>query len=394
MLSQTSCLYPVTEKHNDLMVRNCSNVVKMLEQYSLLQTVVENCQNKGQCEVTRSQILKDGSCTDYLFREGPLFIELAYKCGPFEFRSIVGCDKENITLSCNPGSRVAVYSAAYGRIKYQDFRCPQPREVPQETCIIESGTKSLQEVCHGRKSCNITVTPELFVRSKDKNPCEHDNTKPYLTVAYTCVPYGVLTDEYKLKSPLDEDENPNELQLLEEKHFDNAVFGTAFSPGPRLIVPPSATTEPSSRNPLLRPPLSNEGAAGHAPQDRDEHESMFYVLAGVCSGILVALGMILAKLVFHQFQGRRNRHRELHASRTKYQDDITAIEANLDLTSTSTIQKKRNVPHVVEDTILNRRDSQYPSKPTGSPGGFHETSLACTESRSNPMRGQSFYEPA
>ncbi|XP_024944248.1 protein eva-1 homolog C isoform X2 [Cephus cinctus] len=323
MLSQTSCLYPVTEKHNDLMVRNCSNVVKMLEQYSLLQTVVENCQNKGQCEVTRSQILKDGSCTDYLFREGPLFIELAYKCGPFEFRSIVGCDKENITLSCNPGSRVAVYSAAYGRIKYQDFRCPQPREVPQETCIIESGTKSLQEVCHGRKSCNITVTPELFVRSKDKNPCEHDNTKPYLTVAYTC-----------------------------------------------------------------------EGAAGHAPQDRDEHESMFYVLAGVCSGILVALGMILAKLVFHQFQGRRNRHRELHASRTKYQDDITAIEANLDLTSTSTIQKKRNVPHVVEDTILNRRDSQYPSKPTGSPGGFHETSLACTESRSNPMRGQSFYEPA
>lgn len=52
---------------------------------------------------------------------------------PDEFRSKVACENERIQLKCNPNSRVAVYSASYGRTEYESIQCPQPQGVPEES---------------------------------------------------------------------------------------------------------------------------------------------------------------------------------------------------------------------------------------------------------------------
>ncbi|CAG9840396.1 unnamed protein product [Diabrotica balteata] len=49
-----------------------------------------------------------------------------------EFRSQVACQNSKIKLNCNPNSRVAVYSASYGRTEYESIQCPQPQGVPEE----------------------------------------------------------------------------------------------------------------------------------------------------------------------------------------------------------------------------------------------------------------------
>lgn len=55
-----------------------------------------------------------------------------------EFRSKVACENERIQLKCNPNSRVAVYSASYGRTEYESIQCPQPQGVPEESKLITS----------------------------------------------------------------------------------------------------------------------------------------------------------------------------------------------------------------------------------------------------------------
>lgn len=52
---------------------------------------------------------------------------------PDEFRSKVACENERIQLKCNPNSRVAVYSASFGRTEYESIQCPQPQGVPEES---------------------------------------------------------------------------------------------------------------------------------------------------------------------------------------------------------------------------------------------------------------------
>lgn len=51
---------------------------------------------------------------------------------PDEFRSKVGCENDVLHLSCNPHSRVAIYSAQYGRTEYS-IQCPQPRGIKEES---------------------------------------------------------------------------------------------------------------------------------------------------------------------------------------------------------------------------------------------------------------------
>lgn len=53
-----------------------------------------------------------------------------------EFRSKVACENERIQLKCNPNSRVAVYSASYGRTEYESIQCPQPQGVPEESTFL------------------------------------------------------------------------------------------------------------------------------------------------------------------------------------------------------------------------------------------------------------------
>ncbi|RVE47155.1 hypothetical protein evm_008232, partial [Chilo suppressalis] len=97
-------------------------------QYSLLQTVVEACQKKRQCKFhTSPKAFGVDPCPG-----SRRFVEVAYKCRPYEFRSKVGCENDVLHLSCNPHSRVAIYSAQYGRTEYDSIQCPQPRGMKEE----------------------------------------------------------------------------------------------------------------------------------------------------------------------------------------------------------------------------------------------------------------------
>lgn len=53
-----------------------------------------------------------------------------------EFRSKVACENDVIHLKCNPNSRIAVYSASYGRTEYESIQCPQPQGVQEESEYI------------------------------------------------------------------------------------------------------------------------------------------------------------------------------------------------------------------------------------------------------------------
>lgn len=50
-----------------------------------------------------------------------------------EFRSKVACENDVIQLVCNPYSRIAVYSASYGRTEYESIQCAQPLGVKEES---------------------------------------------------------------------------------------------------------------------------------------------------------------------------------------------------------------------------------------------------------------------
>ncbi|KAL6966033.1 hypothetical protein U1Q18_045288 [Sarracenia purpurea var. burkii] len=48
------------------------------------------------------------------------------------FSSKVGCEHEKVNFECEPNTRLAIYSASYGRTQYQSVQCPQPQGVAEE----------------------------------------------------------------------------------------------------------------------------------------------------------------------------------------------------------------------------------------------------------------------
>ncbi|CAF4900113.1 unnamed protein product [Pieris macdunnoughi] len=149
-------------------------------QYSLLQTVVEACQKKRQCKFhTSPKAFGVDPCPG-----SRRFVEVAYKCRPYEFRSKVGCENDVLHLSCNPHSRVAIYSAQYGRTEYDSIQCPQPRGMKEETCMEPYATETAMRECHGKRRCVLSADSKMFGK-----PCR-TGSRTYLKVVYTCGPHG------------------------------------------------------------------------------------------------------------------------------------------------------------------------------------------------------------
>ncbi|PNF15623.1 hypothetical protein B7P43_G15980 [Cryptotermes secundus] len=156
-------------------------------QYSLLQTVVEACQKKRQCKFQTSPKTFGGDPCPGVRK----YVEVAYKCRPYEFRSKVACENDVVPLKCNPNSRIAVYSASYGRTEYESIQCPQPQGVPEETCLVSYATETVMNICHGKRRCTLSADPATF-----GNPCKPES-RMYLKVVYTCGKYLAL----KVKFP-------------------------------------------------------------------------------------------------------------------------------------------------------------------------------------------------
>uniref|UniRef100_A0A0K8W8I4 SUEL-type lectin domain-containing protein n=1 Tax=Bactrocera latifrons TaxID=174628 RepID=A0A0K8W8I4_BACLA len=116
-------------------------------QYSLLQTVVEACQKKKHCKfngaphfyrLSTGVDVNNYNNTVNTVNVDPChkrrkIVEVAYKCRPYEFRSKVACHNDLAQLECNPYSRIAVYSASFGRTEYESIQCPQPQGVREES---------------------------------------------------------------------------------------------------------------------------------------------------------------------------------------------------------------------------------------------------------------------
>ncbi|XP_031782156.1 uncharacterized protein LOC100678597 isoform X2 [Nasonia vitripennis] len=201
-------------------------------QHSLLQTVVEVCQKKRQCTFNTSPKMGD-PCPDM-----PKFIEVVFKCRPYEFRSKVACENDAINLSCFPNYRVAIYSASFGRTEYESLQCPQPNGVKDETCLASHATEKVIDLCHGRRHCSIAANSSTF-----GDPCRSES-RTYLKVVYTCVWRTVLREQYD-KGKLE----PDEVNLPSESDegFDRADFRVEFSPSPNLESPQSQPRDNATR---------------------------------------------------------------------------------------------------------------------------------------------------
>ncbi|KAH8336604.1 hypothetical protein KR074_011989, partial [Drosophila pseudoananassae] len=212
-------------------------------QYSLLQTVVDACQKKKHCKFYGSSQYSDLGASGVGDSSGtssyhsstvstnsltsdpcPKFrkiVEIAYKCRPYEFRSKVACHNDVAQLECNPYSRIAIYSASFGRTEYESIQCPQPQGVREESksenwrfklfhksgryfflaCLASYSTETVMQICHGRRRCNLAADANTF-----GTPCQK-NSRMYLKVVYTCVPMQVLKEHDASETEADESED-------------------------------------------------------------------------------------------------------------------------------------------------------------------------------------------
>ncbi|XP_023290156.1 protein eva-1 isoform X3 [Orussus abietinus] len=287
-------------------------------QYALLQAVVEVCQKKRQCKFnTNPRTFKVDPCPGL-----SKYAEVAYQCRPYEFRSKVACENDNINLVCNPLYRVAIYSAAYGRTKFESVQCPQPRGVEEETCLASHATETMMQKCHGQRKCTVVANGTTF-----QNTCG-PHSKAYLKVVYTCVPWTVLRDQSEGGIEADERNMVHEF----EEGFDRADFRTEFSPSPNLEGPQPQPRDNASRN---GPTVSSSPPRARTNNDENQEKFYLYVIVSVAAGILLFLGIIIGRLLVSRHRAKRNA--KFHANNETlpngFTDDISEIDADIDLTT-------------------------------------------------------------
>ncbi|XP_050068952.1 uncharacterized protein LOC126557282 isoform X2 [Anopheles maculipalpis] len=186
-------------------------------QYSILQTVVEACQKKRRCRI---------QATPKNFATAPCpgihrMVEVNHKCRPFEFRSLISCEKDIVRLTCGQYTRIAIYSATYGRTAYESSHCSQTAASKEQTCLSEHTSHTLTEICQGRRKCTVAVESSTF-----GNPCP-ENIRVYLKVIYACVSRNVFRERYI--TPLEDDE------LDERPYESNELYDEELTPAPNQI---------------------------------------------------------------------------------------------------------------------------------------------------------------
>ncbi|XP_076667729.1 uncharacterized protein LOC143368664 isoform X3 [Andrena cerasifolii] len=298
-------------------------------QYSLLQTLVDVCQKKRQCKFdTYPNTLQNDPCPGF-----PKYIEVAYKCCPYEFRSKIACENDIINLVCYPGQRVAIYSASFGRTAYESLQCSQPQGVKEESCMASYATETVINLCHGKRRCSVVANSSTF-----GEPCSPDS-RTYLKVVYTCVPRTVLRDRYE--GALEPDEI-NQLHEFEEG-FDRADFRAEFSPSPNLEGPQPQPRDNVSRN---FPTASSSPPRARTNNDENQEKFYLYIIVSVTAGILIFLGLVIGRLLVSRHRAKRDA--KFHANNEPlpngFTDDISEIDADIDLTTP--------VPVPMQDTRL------------------------------------------
>ncbi|XP_025420971.1 protein eva-1 homolog C isoform X3 [Sipha flava] len=285
-------------------------------QYSLLQSVVEACQKKQQCRVQPS-VGKYDPCPGH-----PKFIQVDYKCRPFEFRSKVACEDEVVNLQCNPNSRLAVFSASYGRTEYESIQCPQPQGVPEETCLVSYATETVMTVCHGKRNCRLVADAATF-----GNPCK-PASRMYLKVVYNCVPRRVLKEQFE------EPAHSDEPTVMELDYFDNP--GVAPVQPFESLSPPA--NDPRTRyNESGTNPIGQGNSSSSSLEKRDKF--YLYLGGGLIGGLLSILCVVAAKFVWQRSRRHldnkhkpENTNHDMSIDPNAFGDNISEVDADIDLT--------------------------------------------------------------
>ncbi|XP_052857782.1 uncharacterized protein LOC128265647 isoform X1 [Drosophila gunungcola] len=349
-------------------------------QYSLLQTVVEACQKKKHCKFHGSpQFYGQGAsgvgdssgtssyhsstASSNAISSDPCpkrrkIVEVAYKCRPYEFRSKVACHSDVAQLECNPYSRIAVYSASFGRTEYESIQCPQPQGVREETCLASFATETVMKICHGRRRCNLAADPKTF-----GSPCQ-PNSRMYLKVVYTCVPKQVLKENKDSEKEPDESEGfegdmidlyedeliYKESEAIPKLHSNSTTLGRRNG---------TSWLGTGSENPTTNQTMTNNSLVTYVDSsvvnpvmthsadlslEEDQERLYLYLLALGSLGVLFSIVIIATRLVL---QKRRDLNTNTHSSSTKvrarggivedtitpsgFNDTISEIDADIDL---------------------------------------------------------------
>ncbi|XP_022214357.2 uncharacterized protein LOC111068892 isoform X2 [Drosophila obscura] len=282
-------------------------------QYALLQTVVDACQKKRHCKfAANSKTHTTGDPCSGIRK----FVEIAYKCRPYEFRSKVACENDNMPLVCNPYSRIAIYSASFGHTERESVQCGgqsagastgTSEDNGKPTCLVSYATETVMQICHGRRRCSVTADAGTFGR-----PCKAD-VRMYLKVVYTCIPRKVLKDRYETAPESDEPQQ-SELDMDQDELYDEDQFykeSEAIPPAPKLqgAIPNAGmpfdfgkgALGVGTSSTLLPPLLSRDDGL------LEEHQEQFYLylIISVAAGVLLCLTLVIGRLTLQKRRGER-----------------------------------------------------------------------------------------
>ncbi|KAL9892294.1 uncharacterized protein ACN427_007569 isoform 5-T6 [Glossina fuscipes fuscipes] len=273
-------------------------------QYALLQTVVDSCQKKRHCKFSaNSKPSAIGNQCAGIRK----FVEIAYKCRPYEFRSKVACENESMPLMCNPYSRIAVYSASFGYIERESVQCPHNNSVQhiptsniKPTCLVSYATETVMQICHGRRRCSVTADAGTFGR-----PCKNDISMS-LKVVFTCIPRKVLKDRYETAPEMDEPQQ-SELDLDQDELYDEDQFykeDEAIPPAPKLqgaipnaVYPFDSKMRFRETTTTLLPSILSRNESS-----LEEHQEQFYLylIIAVAAGMLLCVTLVIGRLTLQR----------------------------------------------------------------------------------------------
>ncbi|XP_028160445.1 protein eva-1-like isoform X2 [Ostrinia furnacalis] len=301
-------------------------------QYSLLQTVVEACQKKPECKFsTKPRPGLEDPCP-----HTRKFVDVAYKCRPYEFRSRTCCQDDHIKLSCKPYSRVAIFDALYGRNAYEPITCHQTG-MHNETCIAPHTLDTVMQICHGKRRCLIEASDRVFGA-----PC-NSSTRTYLKVIYACVPLGVLKPKHESK--LQEDEIPNgknKMKTDNDNFFDETEWaGERWEQiNPALPMPEEPTVATTTKASAEVTTQKNRKESDIGPgSSQTQIKQKIFIYMGIGILILIILVAALFGFRYYYYVRRTSEH-------SKNGDMFTTEPPNVFSDGASDIDNDIDVSHI------------------------------------------------
>jgi len=102
------------------------------------------------------------------------------------------CDGDILQLECPARTKISIQLVLYGRSAPSKDVCPPTSKQPRIftsyegfSCTIRDALRTVEELCHGEKSCSIMTSPQSFGVSKlDTCP----GIRKYIEVVYKCHP--------------------------------------------------------------------------------------------------------------------------------------------------------------------------------------------------------------